>query len=334
MGPAEGEMMKNALIISDGKPGHFNQSIALCKHMGLNHEIIEVGYRSKTQKALSYLLDRLGIYTTGLFTSDLTQREVGAKQQQRSGKPQTSTPDLIVSTGSTTYYPNKVLAKKRNLPNIAILHPRGYRPDFSHIFAPAYDHPPKRSNITELPINLCAADETFFNEEAAAFRARHVPQKPAVGIIIGGPNAVSALDREVIGRQLEQIFALTEGMERWVTTSRRTPPEVEQIIESMPFDYMLINSRDPYNPTPAFIALCDRLFVTSDSASMISECASFGSARVEILMTRQLKTPNKFEELIQGLEAQNAVHVFDGTFGTADQKVDLGALLRASMGGD
>ncbi len=56
---------------------------------------------------------------------------------------------------------------------------------------------------------------------------------------------------------------------------------------------------------------------------MISECASFGAASVEILMNRQLKTPNKFQELIQGLEKLNAVHVFDGTLGAANTKIDL-----------
>jgi hypothetical protein len=64
---------------------------------------------------------------------------------------------------------------------------------------------------------------------------------------------------------------------------------------------------------------------------MISECASFGSAYVEILMNRQLKTPNKFEELIHGLETRNAVHVFDGTLGHADKKIDLGQILRSAI---
>jgi hypothetical protein len=77
----------------------------------------------------------------------------------------------------------------------------------------------------------------------------------------------------------------------------------------------------------------DQLFVTSDSASMISECASFGSTKGEVLMNRQLKTPNKFAELIQGLEICNAIDVFDGALGTADHKIDLGELHRKSVGG-
>ena len=310
--------MKRALLVSDGKPGHFNQSIALCKHLGLDYEIIEVTYKSRVHKALSYLLDQLGIHIESLFTSNL--------------QPPTSNFHLILSTGSATYYANKLLAGKLGLPNIAILHPKGYRLNFTHIFCPFYDHPPKQENITELPLNLCVADEAFFDEKTTEFKTKHTPSKPAVGIIIGGPNAVSEIDTIEMGQQLERIFEATNGMERWITTSRRTPKTIEAVIDGFEFDYKLINSRDDYNPIPAFIQLCDRLFVTSDSASMLSECASFGSAKVEVLMNRQLKTPNKFEVLIQGLENYGAVHIFDGTNGTADSKINLGRLLKTGMG--
>ena len=301
--------MKKALVISDGKPGHFNQSIALCSYLGVKYELIDIAYKSRLCKALSYLLDRLGIYSENILklTADNSQL----------------TADLIISTGSTTYYANKVLARKLGIPNIAILHPKGYRLDFSHIFCPAYDHPPKRKNITELPLNLCAVEPAFFKEQAREFSTRHTQQNPAVGIIIGGPNAVSDMDSTATKQQLEKIFEATQGIERWITTSRRTPKDIENVIEGFEFDYALINSRDSYNPIPAFIQRCDRLFVTSDSASMISECASFGNANIEILMNRQLKTPNKFEELIRGLEAKGAIHIFDGTLGTANRKIDL-----------
>lgn len=309
--------MKKALVVSDGKPGHFNQSIALCRHLGLEYEILEISYKSRRGKGLSYLLDRLGLYSDRLLklTADSSQL----------------TADVIISTGSSTYYANKLLARKLDVPNIAVLHPKGYRLNFSRIFCPAYDHPPRRKNITELPLNLCAAEPAFFEEKAAEFKARHRQQKPAAGIIIGGPNAVSEMDAATMEQQLERIFEATEGMERWITTSRRTPKQIESVIDGFQFDYKLINSRDAYNPIPAFIQLCDRIFVTSDSASMISECASFGSAKIEVLMNRQLKSPNKFEELIKGLETRGALHVFDGTLDNAGTKIDLGPILKTSM---
>jgi mitochondrial fission protein ELM1 len=325
-----------ALVLTDGKPGHENQSIALCRHLGLEFEMATVSYPCKLAKALSYLLDRLGIYSDRIFQMPEIRNQKSEVSKDSSHRPLSSdlrplSFDLLISTGSTTFYPNKVATRKLGIPNVAILNPKGYRPDFSVVLCPAYDHPPKIENIIELPLNLCAADPIFFEEQAAEFKTKHDAQAPAVGFIIGGPNAVSEIDASALKKQLEQAFALTEGRERWVTTSRRTPKKVEEIIEALPFDYRLINSRDPYNPVPAFVQLCGRLFVTSDSASMVSEAASFGSAKVEILMNRQLKSPNKFEELFQGLEKTNAVHIFDGTLGTANQKVDLKPLLETAL---
>ena len=166
--------------------------------------------------------------------------------------------------------------------------------------------------------------------------------KPAaLGLLVGTVTSVErpedepfcdiCLETAARFNSLEELFILTEGCERWITTSRRTPKAVEDLIDSLPFDYKLINSRESYNPIPAFIQECERVFVTSDSASMISECASFGAAKVEVLMNRQLKSPNKFEELIGGLEKQHAVHVFDGTLGHADKKIDLTSLLKTAL---
>jgi mitochondrial fission protein ELM1 len=305
-----------ALILTDGKPGHENQSVALCKNLEIPYETVQTTYKSKSAKALTYLLDRIGIYTSSIF--QLSEKDL----------PEA---DVIISTGSTTFYPNKVIAKRNGLPNVAILCPGGYRLDFSVIFSPEYDHPPTRENITLLPLNLCAADSSFYEATSAEFERVHTQNKPAAGFIIGGPNAVSEIDFKQLKTQLEQAFEQTEGYERWVTTSRRTPGDIEQLIESFPFDYTLINSRDPYNPVPAFIERCEHLFVTSDSASMISECATFGKASVNVLMTRQHKSPNKFEELILGLEAREALQRFDGTLSSANRKIDVTPLLRKGM---
>jgi len=308
-----------ALIVSDGKPGHENQSVALCRHLGLEYRIARVGYvgagGGRPAKGLSYLFDRFGRYSDRLF-------------RFADGTPAMRDFALVISAGSTAFYPAKVLARRAGRPQIAILYPRGYRTDVRWILAPAYDRLPKRPNIIELPVNLSPTDAGFLAAQAEAFAQRHPQRAPAVGFIIGGPNAVSDIDPAALREQLEQAFRLTEGYERWVTTSRRTPEAVERLVESLPFDYRLIYSRDPFNPIPAFLQLCERLFVTSDSTSMISECASVGRASVEILLTRQRRPDNKFLRLIDRLAEAGAVHRFDGTLGNASRKIDLAPLLR------
>ena len=60
--------MEKILILSDGKPGHVNQSRAFAELSGLDYTIVEVQFRNRLCKVLSYLLDKIGFYTSALFS--------------------------------------------------------------------------------------------------------------------------------------------------------------------------------------------------------------------------------------------------------------------------
>ncbi len=304
------------LIISDGKPGHFNQAKALCEIMSWQYDEAVVEYPLKPIKGACYLLDWLGIYTVRPFV--LRQADGGDRLDNLSESLQTSR--LIVAIGSAAYYPAKVLGKKADLPVVVLMYPRGFRLDFNHILCPAYDNPPQRDNITTLPITLCSRDKAFYDAMTVEFGEKFAYSLPAVGVIIGGDNKYERICPERIREKLEQLFALTPKHQHWVTTSRRTSKEVENVIEKFDFDYKLIYSRERYNPIPAFLNLSEYLFVTSDSASMISECVSVGKAKVEVLRN-VAKKKSKFDRFLKGLEEAGCIHIFDGHLAKADKKV-------------
>ncbi|MFW5802333.1 MAG: ELM1/GtrOC1 family putative glycosyltransferase [Verrucomicrobiota bacterium] len=311
-------MAQKALIVTDGKPGHENQTRALCEALGLTPEFVRVKYRVGG-KALSYPLDWLGIRWGGLFRAEWSG---GGSMRSAVVAPRAFR--LVAGAGSTAYYPIKWLAGRMRCPSVAILAPRGYRLDFDCIVAPDYDRPPSRPNLVTVPVNLCSVDPNRYTREVAQFAALHRQERPAAGFIVGGDNSVSTLDADELEAQIRRAMQLLPEHEFWVTTSRRTPAAADEVIDQLPFDYSLVYSRTPdYNPTPAFVGACDRLFVTSDSASMISEAVCFGSAAVEILLTRQNRQNNKFLRLIRALERRGALHVFDGSLGDARAKVDL-----------
>ena len=88
--------------------------------------------------------------------------------------------------------------------------------------------------------------------------------------------------------------------ELWVTTSRRTPPEVEAVVDSFPWTYRLIYSRDHFNPIPAFVSLAQTLYVTAESTGMLSEACTSGTATVHAM--DNLKTgPHKFRRFLEDL---------------------------------
>ena len=300
-------MKKKLLIVTDGKPGHENQSKAFCSALGYDFDCVRAGYPTRIHKAISYIVDRLGLVLDFPFTIEKTDGYYAA----------------VVCTGSTAFYPGKIAARRRGIPVAAILFPSGYKKlNFDCILAPVFDRPPDYPNIIQIPVNLTSNNADFYEVGIAAFRERHTPSRPAVAVIVGGPNAIASMTPDAMRRDLDRLFALTEGRERWVTTSRRTPPEVEAVIDTYPFDYKLIFSRDTFNPIPAFVTLCERLFVTADSTGMISEAVTRGTAAVEVLMNLKGDS-SKFARFIHNLGQEGAVHVFDGTLGTANRKIDL-----------
>lgn len=302
--------MKKLLIVSDGKAGHENQSKAFCQALGYPYDCVGVRYPWRFYKMLSFLADRFSIFTERLFKLEAF--------------PGDNYYAAVVCTGSTAFYPGKVTARRLGAPVAAILYPGGYRlSTFDCIMAPSFDQPPSEPNLIRIPVNLTAVDEAFYANAVEAFTKLHTPGRPAAGVVIGGPTPFSPMTPETLTRHLDALFRLTEGCERWVTTSRRTPAWAEELVGCYPFDYTLIYSRDDtFNPIPAFVMLCGRLFVTADSTGMISEAVTCGNAMVEVLEAPSGKEC-KFSRFLGDLAACGAAHVFDGTLGAAAAKIDL-----------
>jgi uncharacterized protein len=294
---------KTILVLSDGKPGHVNQSIALARHLGCPFETVRVDFRNRPFKILSYLLDRVGVYTLSLLRLDPPEGDFCA----------------VVSAGSETYYANKVLARRLGVPSVAIMLPRGYRLDFDRIIAQEHDRPPRRRNILVLPVNLSRV------EPQGVFRPR--AGERYVALVVGGPNPVFGFDRDQFRQALDAVFACFPGYRIVVTTSRRTPAGIEEEIDRYPFEEKIIYSRNPVNPIPDFLASCEYVFLTADSTSMISEAVTFGRARIEIIPLPTRKDPGKYDRMIGTLVELGCVHRFDGRPGTANRKIDLAEAL-------
>ncbi len=307
--------MGKAIILTDGKAGHENQSKAFARALGLDFVLVPVKFKSRFAKAMSYLYDRLGVSSTRLLE--------GLDNLDSLGKPR-----VVLGTGSGTFYAAKALAKKLGAKCGVVLYPRGYDlSSFDCILAPTFDNPAKRANVVEIPANLVANDAAFYEKGVAAFRERYSGAADnLVGVIVGGPNKCSTMSVEWMKARLDEIFAANRDAQLCVTTSRRTPAAVESLVDAYPWAYKLIYSRDHFNPIPAFVQLAKRLYVTAESTGMLSEACTFGTA--EVVALDNLKPgPHKFRRFVENLRRGGYV---DGS-----RKVDLSAEFaraRALMG--
>ena len=291
-----------AVILTDGKAGHENQSRAFARALGCAIDLVQVSFRFTGAKALSYLLDRFGVRTTSLLRFEKDPEGLKA--------------DIVIGTGSGTFYAVKALARRLGAKSAVVLYPRGYDlKSFDCILAPRFDNPADAPNVVRIPANLVSGDAAFYDAGEAAFLERHTPSgRKACAVIVGGPNKCAGMSAAWMRGELERIFAETEGCERWVTTSRRTPRDVEEVVESFPFDYSLIYSKDHFNPIPAFVKRAARLYVTAESTGMLSEACTSGAATVRA-MDNLKPGPHKFRRFLDDLRRGGYV---DGA-----RKIDL-----------
>ena len=318
--------MNKVLILTDGKAGHENQSKAFARALGCEYDLVEVHFKSKFHKALSYLFDRIGIRSGFLFQSNNRTIE------------QSNNYSAVIGTGSGTFYAAKAMARELGVKCGVVLYPRGYDiASFDCVLAPAFDRPKPAANVIEIPANLVANDEAFYSKGIEDFK-KHYSQSNnrtieqsnnAVAVIVGGPNKCSTMTPEWMKTQLDIIFNSNirtfehSNIQYWVTTSRRTPPAVEAVVDSYPWDYKLLYSKDHFNPIPAFVKLAKKLYVTAESTGMLSESCTFGTAEV-IALDNLNPGPHKFRRFVEDLRKDGYV---DG-----NRKVDLSAQFARAKG--
>ena len=297
--------LRRALILSDGKPGHRNQAIALASHLDLSFDMIEVHFRLRLSKGLSYLLDHLHLYCPRLFSLSSSIDAVYC---------------VLIAAGSESYYAAKTIGRARDIPVVAVMLPKGYRyDDFKLIIASEHDKPPRLSNILAIPVNPCWVEPAGLVELPSGERL--------VSLVIGGSNQVYDMNSESLREIIEDVFHKFKSFQVMVATSRRTSKDVDAMLRAFPFTRRFLYSEDPVNPIPDFLALSDYVFLTADSTSMISEAVSFGSACVEVIPLISRRHPGKFARLTARLQELGCLHIFDGTLGEARNKVKIGDYL-------
>ncbi len=157
---------------------------------------------------------------------------------------------------------------------------------FDFAVVPAHDYPRFTRNLLA---TLGAPNAIFPDElerkgwELAELYPPSEDSEHRWGILVGGDDANYAVTSEWVRRTLAPLFEAAEkqGVDLYVTTSRRTLPEAENALKELAarcpaLRMLLLASRDEFNPVAGMLGLCSRLFVTEDSVSMVSEAITAG----------------------------------------------------------
>ena len=284
---------RKVLILNDGKAGHLRQSESVAKSVmdmfkarGMTPQLncVEIKFKSAFHGRFLKLASCFsGKYQCQgcLFCLKVSlQDEVYDKLMKIK-------PDVVVSAGSSVAALNYMLSRQNLAKSIVVMRPSFLSMRrFDLVVMPRHDHPPARINVavTEGALNL--VEEGYLKAESVALQRQMNFRKHQhdiyIGLLLGGDTKNFRMDPDKIGQLVKGLKQAAQklGARILVTTSRRTPPQVEEVLKKefsgSPECRLLIiaNEKNIPEAVGGILGLSDIVVVSPESISMVSEAAS------------------------------------------------------------
>lgn len=255
------------LILSDGRPGHFNLSegiAAAIERLGpAETSRLEIR-RGRWPGALLASLTRARLPAPAMLTAVYGVRE-------RDVAPS----DVIVSAGAETLAASVWLARARGVPNIFYGSLRLFEPlDFALVLTSYAANAERPRHALALKPSRLDPDTLPLVPDLAGTKA------PTLGLLIGG-DAGPIRYTQADWNQLVMLIRNTAAQHgvRWLlANSRRTPAAVSDKLAQLAAapgthiaDFLDVRTAGP-GTLPALLARCHGVLCTADSSSMLSEC--------------------------------------------------------------
>ncbi|MBV1788364.1 mitochondrial fission ELM1 family protein [Marinobacterium sp. D7] len=303
-------MAINILILDEGSPGHCAQSegiVDLLERQGLRIQREKICVRNRLPGLFRGLMRKLiAIPAAWLNEACLALSSVLESQPTRP-------PDLIISSGGKSAFASLVLKRRYRAGNIFVGVPDPF-PDrwFDLIVSPTRRDYRTASLVSGLipnsvtPERVAAAGERYWQQGK--------PSSPCWALLIGANSKSHHYSDADWQGLVAGVNALSQRLGvRWlITTSRRTPPEVEQLLdEELDRDNLVelvLYNREPKRVMLPFLAAAQRVLVTQDSLTMASEALCSGRP-VTLLTPSELRIDkgSYFEEIVNGFHQLQGV---------------------------
>ena len=304
--------MKKILIISDGIPGHFNQSkgVALmlsneCECFVTTHEISwRLYFLRSACTFIAKLLLRLKnkIIARGILFAYRPVKIQGY--------------DLIIAAGGNTMPVTAALKLTYSIPVIQLGSPRGLHSSMFTALVTVEKYFDDPSNI------IAAISPNLYSPEVCSKAAHKNNLKDHILFLIGGEGIGYSYSLKELESMLTNIEALHSQTKLPISivTSRRTSPEVEDLLQARLKNILgeysaWFHQGDSNFNLAALLGSAKNIFVTEDSAMMISESISSGKP-VTTLYPSNIKSPPRYENHISKYAAlelikRSPIHDFD-----------------------
>jgi mitochondrial fission protein ELM1 len=265
-------------VLSDGRPGHENQTIGLAQALA-----------ARTSARVEVVRILGGPYPQRFFRA----------AAQSSGQPP---PQLVVGAGHATHLPLLYAAWRFQARSVTVMKPTWPTRWFDLCLVPAHDSP--RGYETPHLVRTRGALNRI---------PEMIPPKLPCGLIlVGGPSAHYGWNESELAPAVKTVVAAQPQLEWTIGDSRRTPTGTLDRLRSMSLPARIV----PWQKTtpdwlPAQLLAAEEAWVTEDSISMLHEAVT-ARARTGVLPTPVRRTRARVLNAVRGLVADGyATHYAD-----------------------
>jgi uncharacterized protein len=294
--------MIHVWALIDPRPGTASQVMGIARH---THGVV-------IEKTLTY----------NRFSDlpNICMKGNGLRGLVRSGREQIQPPwpDVVISAGRRSA-PVAVYIKQRHpsVKLVQLMHPNMPLQHFDMLLLPSHDTPLEHpAVITTLGAPHSLSDEILFTARARVPLNPDLCPRPWTLLALGGNTSSGAFTLADVDQMVQQCSPLTQSGTVFLTGSRRTPPVLlvsaeEQLRKRYPLLHVELYrpEQQEENPYPAWLAQVERIIVTADSVSMVSEAAFTGKA-VYVFMPSAAASP-KHQRFVADMVQADYVKMLD-----------------------
>lgn len=269
----------NLLVIKDDKPGHYNQTEGLILQLReiyseINVEYIDIKIKSKiSRKILRFVLNNFDSFF---------QKKENLKYLSffyKNFSIPSNIPDLILSTGGNTSNLNAWFAKVYSCKNILNGALRGLKEELFTYITTVIDLGYKNQVILDVAPSLITQEKIKESSKKFIQEKKLDANNTYYSLLIGGNGSGYIYNDEFYDSLITFVKVISNKKDiKWlITTSRRTPSEIENKLENELKDfssYFVSYNQKEEKILTSYLGLSEKVFVTEDSASMISESIS------------------------------------------------------------
>ncbi len=287
----------NILVIKDNKPGHYNQSEGLVLSLREIYKNINVEYVQAeiTTSLRREILRRFLNFFPFLFKKEFSKKFIPFFYKKFSF-PQKK-PDIIISTGGNCSNLNVWFKYLYNAKNILNGNLRGLK--CFHF------------DIVTTVIDLGCKNQIILDVAPTTVRFCNQKEENLYALLIGGNGSGYIYDKNFFVNLANFVKNVSkkENIKWLITTSRRTKIEYEEFLYEELKDYseeFVAYNKNPKPVVKEFLCKSKKVFVTEESASMISEAIA-SKKQVYTLKPKIVKYDKKYTPVLEKFEKDKKI---------------------------